>query len=126
MEQLNKLKDNISFFFIVIIGVFAFISIGLINNLLTLVDNNLTEYSIVLLYGGTIREVYMRMFFYVFLIVAPSFFIAFNLINIVEIVKSIPIIMQFFAIITISIIISLVPICKLRKQNMLYFLRRDL
>lgn len=95
MEQLNKLKDNISFFVIVIIGFFAFMSIGIINNLLTLVDNNLTEYSIGLLYGGTINEVYMRIFFYVLFIVAPSFFIAFSLINMVKIIGSISLIIQF-------------------------------
>ena len=35
-------KENITFFIIVIIGAFIFLSIGIVNNLLSLVDNNLT------------------------------------------------------------------------------------
>lgn len=121
-----QIKENTSFFIIVIIGAFIFISIGVINNLLNLVDNNFTEYSINIMYGGNIFEVYQRMLFYICMIVFPSFLIAFNFLLLVDITKSIPIVLQLLISSITSIIISIVPFWKFKKENMLYFLRRNL
>jgi hypothetical protein len=124
-EQYNEKKNNIYFFTIIIISAFIFISYGIFKNLLNLVDKNLTEYTVNILFGATIKDIFIRNFIYVMIIIGPSILISFFFINAVGIIGKINISLQIVVIILISILVSFVPHCRISRNYLLNNLRRD-
>ncbi|QNU66436.1 hypothetical protein EHE19_016455 [Ruminiclostridium herbifermentans] len=124
-EQYNEKKNNIYFYTIIIISAFIFISYGVFKNLLNLVDKNITEYTVNILFGATIKDIFIRNFFYVMIIIGPSILISFFFINAVRIIGKTDILLQIAVIILISILVSLVPHSRISRNYLLNNLRRD-
>ncbi|GEM_PF-2403784 len=124
-NQNNMMKSNITFFLIIVLAAIIFMGIGLTYNLLSVVDNNMQEYTISLIYGETMKGLYIRAFIYVLFIIGPPTLFAFTFLNFTGIVGKVSLVSQSSLILILSVIISIIPIRRIDINNIVLYLRRD-
>ncbi|SES70163.1 hypothetical protein [Anaerobranca gottschalkii] len=117
-------KTNILFFFTFFLFTFAFSILGILSNLITLVDKNLQEFAVHLLYGGTLADLYWRTYIYVASMIFLPLLASLYLLEQTG--------LKFFSNLTMLIwggiligLISLYPLWKLKNKDLVFYLRRD-
>jgi len=124
-DQYKNQLSNIQFYILIVLGATMFVAIGIINNLWLLIDRNIKAYAVHLVYGSTMNVVYLRIFYYVLAILLPSLLIGIRFMIMTELIASISFLWQLLIITSVTGLLTVIPIYKLKKQNMLYYLRRD-
>ncbi len=124
-EAYSELIDNTYFFFILFICVLLFTCIGIISNLLLMIEKNYKTYAIHRVYGATLFSLCSRVVFYIACILVIPFIVCIIVIKLYSGLYHIPIpwLIIIFAIITGFL--SWLPISNIKKKDMSYFLRRD-
>lgn len=106
---------------IVIICVLAFVGIGIMSVLHSLIDMNLKEYAVQRLYGATFSNIELRILLFALALLLPPMIAVFAFTR----DTSLPI--WYIAILQAAMIaiVTIAPLIRLRRQDMVYFLRRD-
>ncbi len=116
----DGLSASILFFFVLI---FVFINIVII--ILQIIDSNMREYSIHLLYGATFKDIFIRTFFTISVIIAPTIFIFNNFFSALLIGKklSIPAIILIYIVSTL--LLSIVSLWKIKNLELEDYFERN-
>lgn len=120
-ERMNDIFFYLIFFSCTII----FIIIGILSSLLLLIDNNTREYAIQQLYGATLVNLYWRTVIYIFVIIFPPFVFSMLMVNHISSQVLIEPILLVVLVSTTTMLLSLEPLFKLKKQDITHYLRRD-
>lgn len=123
-EVFNINKSNNFFFFVFFLVTILFIFLGIISNISIMIDQKLKEYAINRLYGASLFHLYCRTVLYLIFIVAPPFILSYLIINMIE--DLIPLSLFLFILLISVLLLSILPIRQIKKNDMLHFLRRDI
>ena len=125
VKRLNQLfRDGFIFtsFFVVTL---TFVILGVIINILQLMDSNLREHSIHLLIGARMHHLYTRTIAYVLLQISLPIFLSAHVITILRPIAPLPLSILALLLAVFTFLIALVPIMKLSKQDFTLHLRSD-
>lgn len=117
-------NDSLIFllFFLVTLG---FVILGIIANILQLINRNIREYAIHLLHGATLQHLYSRLVIYVCLLVSPPLLISSYLLSVLRPVAPLSLSVLLLLILSFTFLIACVPIVKLSKTDVPSYLRSD-
>ena len=97
--------------------VLVFVMITILINTLQIVDSNMREYSIHILYGANFGDVFLRTFFFVTAITIPPIIIYYSFLDMILIGKKLPLAVLVLFMVSISILICLFALRKLNKHD---------
>lgn len=105
--------------------VLVFLMITILINTLQIVDSNMREYSIHILYGATFGDVFLRTFFFVAAITMPPILIYYNFLDTILIGKKLPLAVLVLFMMIISTFICLFALRKFNQYDISDFSERD-
>lgn len=127
-SKYSRIIESNIFFLILFVFIFLFTFIGIITNVMNLLNRNLREYAINVLFGSRMGQIYLRIIIYISFLIITPFLITLFFMKFMQIVAYMSTIYYFilFSIAIVSILlISLFPILRLSKIDLNLSLRRD-
>lgn len=125
LEQNDFMKHNLLFFSIILVIAIGFIGIGFAYAILELIEKNMREYVITLLYGETIVGIYIRNILYIVSAITIPILFGGIFLNITKVVEHVPFLTQIVIIVGLSFCFSIIPIIRITPTTLIRFLRRD-
>jgi len=124
-KNIHQIEDTV-LFLLFFLSIIFLIGVGIVANLLLLIDRNLREYAIHRLYGATLTDLYLRTVIYVSTLILPPFAIVYSRLNSLFPFMTSHVDIGFVCVvISIIGIVVIIPFKKLRNQNVALCLRRD-
>lgn len=123
----NKHQFEDGFLFLLFfLNTLVLVGVGMVANLLLLIERNFREYAVHRLYGATLSDLYLRTIFYVSIIVIPVFTLLGFAISMLfpAMAKKVLCEVLFIGILLIGLAV-VYPLRKIKKQSIAFHLRRD-
>lgn len=113
-------------FFLAFFGItLAYVLVGIVANILMLLESHMSEYAIHLLSGAQMRHLYSRVVIYIALLVVPPLLLVSMLLLLMHQTPLVRIISVIPPAIVLVIVLAGIPVLRLRKADLSAYLRSD-